>query len=337
MATHTYTVDKQLSLIDYPVGYQVSFKDGLPTVDDGLAFYISQLANLESKVYEAKYTAINYQELIPINTEIAEWADTWNYTSYDGVTLGKFIGSNAQDLPDSAINATLSTVPLGYAGNKYSYSLDELRKAQAVRIPLDATKARLSYRGAMEHSQKVAYFGDSERGFNGFFNNPNIPVSSSTVDWSTASGQEIVADMNSPLIEVWVDSANTHIPNVLVMDSNRFSRITSLRMDTGTDTTVYEFFMKNNLYTSVTGMPLTIKPRLQLTAAELAKNGVSNGNKDRMVAYELNPDNLSIANPIPWRTLAPQYNGLNINVPAEYKISGTEFRFIGSAKYKDMV
>ena len=28
--------------------YQVTFNDGLPTLDDGLAFYISQLANLEA-------------------------------------------------------------------------------------------------------------------------------------------------------------------------------------------------------------------------------------------------------------------------------------------------
>ncbi|EPT3120951.1 DUF2184 domain-containing protein, partial [Pseudomonas aeruginosa] len=54
--------------IAYQVGRdieQVAFNDGLPTVDDGLAFYISQLASLESRVYEAKYAAINYAELIP--------------------------------------------------------------------------------------------------------------------------------------------------------------------------------------------------------------------------------------------------------------------------------
>lgn len=52
--------------------YQVTFNDGLPTLDDGLAFYISQLANLEARIYEAKYAAINYDELIPVDTSLPE-------------------------------------------------------------------------------------------------------------------------------------------------------------------------------------------------------------------------------------------------------------------------
>lgn len=316
-------------------GHQVTFTDGLPTVDDGIAFYISQLTNLESRIYQAKYTSINFQELIPINTNVPEWADSWDYISYDAVTVGKFIGSSADDLPNVAIAANKTSVPIGYAGNSYDYSLDELRKSQQMRIPLDTTKAQAAFRGSQEHTQRVAYFGDAARNMTGLFNNANVQTDSSAINWLTDTGANIVQDMNSLLVKVWVNSANVHVPNVLVLDSVRYAQISSKRMDTGTDTTVLEFFLRNNLYTQLTGQPLRVVPRLQLTAANLTAAGVSNGGKDRMMAYELNDENLGMVNPIPWRALAPQMKGLNVFIPAEYKTSGVELRYLFSAAYRD--
>jgi len=324
----TITMDAALPMMGITSGQQISFRDGLPTIDDGNAFYISQLANLEAKIYEAKYTAIDYQELIPINTAVPEWADTWDYISYDAVTLGKFIGSSADDLPSVSLRANKSTVQLGYAGNSYDYSLDELRKSQQLRIPIDTTKGRAAFRGSQEHSQRVAYFGDADRGMTGLFNNPNLALDNSTVNWNTATGQEIVDDMNSLLIKVWIDSANVHLPDTFILDSARYATITSRRMDSGTDTTIIQFFMKNNLFTTTTGQALRVMPRLQLGAAGA-------GGKDRMMAYELNDDNLGLVNPIPWRPLAPQMKNLSIKIPCEYKISGVEFRYPFSGAYRD--
>lgn len=333
---HT-TLDAAYPHLGLDAGHKVSFMGGLPTMDDGLGFYISQLANLEAKVYEAKYTAINFAEMVPVNTNVPEWVDSWDYISYDAVTLGKFIGSSADDLPNVALAANKTSVPIGYAGNEFDYSLDELRKTQQLRIPIDATKGRAAFRGSQEHSQRVAYFGDSARGMTGLFNNPNLALDNSTTDWSTATGQEIVADMNELIVNVWINSANTHLPNAFALDSARYAQISSQRMDSGTDTTILEFFKKNNLFTTTTGQELRVFPRLQLTAAELAKGGVSNGSKDRMMAYELMDDNLGMCNPIPWRALAPQMVGLNIKVPCEYKVSGVEWRYPFSGAYRDHV
>ena len=326
----TAVLDAAYPHLGLDAGHSVSFMDGLPSMDDGMGCYISQLANLEAKIYEAKYTAINFEEMIPVNTNVPEWADSWDYISYDAVTVGKFIGSSADDLPSVALSANKTSVPIGYAGNSFDYSLDELRKTQQLRIPVDVTKGRAAFRGAKEHSQRVAYFGDADRGMTGLFNNPNVSLDNSTVNWATATGQEIVDDMNSLLISVWINSANTHLPNAFALDSTRYAVISSRRMDSGTDTTILQFFMQNNLYTTTTNQPLRIFPRLQLLEAGA-------GGKDRMMAYELNDDNLGMVNPIPWRALAPQMVGLNIKVPCEYKIGGVEFRYLFSAAYRDHI
>jgi len=331
----TVTLDQDIEGTNYLAGSQISYNDGLYTPDDGYAFYISQFAKVESKIYEAKYANITYAELIPVDPSYPEWADSWDYISFDGVTMGKFIGASAKDLPQVGLQANKTSVPIGYAGNSFGYSLDELRKSQQTRIPLDTTKGRLAFRGAQEHTQQVAYFGDASRGMSGLFNNPNLGLDSSTIDYSTATGQEMVSDLNGILNDVWMESANIHVPNVLVIPASIFTIITEKRMDSGTDTTVLQFFMKNNLFFNLTGGQLRVIARLQLEADQLAANGVNNGGKYRMLAYELNDENLGMVNPIPWRALAPQMEGLEVNTPCEYKISGVDFRFPFSGRYRD--
>lgn len=308
----------------------VSFNDGIPTVDDGLAFFLSQLSQTEAKIYEVKYRNIVFQDFVPVDTSQPEWVDTVTYISFDAVTVGKFIGANAKDLPQTDLNASKSTIPVFYGGNSYGYSLDELRKSQQLRIPLDVTKGRMTLRGFQEHAQRVAFNGDADRGVTGLFNNANVAVSNAVINFATATGQDVVAYLNGILISVWQDSAETHLPNVLAIASDDWAIISERRMADGTDTTILEFLKKNNLYTGMTNLPLTIKPNFELKTA--GAGGVS-----RYMAYEMNDDNLVMHMPMPWRSLAPQPVGLRIEIPCEYKFGGVEFRYPGSAAYKDNV
>lgn len=326
--THLVTVDQKIGGEIMPYTYDADMK--IATADDGLAFFISQLSNVEAKIYETKYRKIVYQEFVPVDMSDPEWVDEVTYISYDAVTAGKFIGANARDLPKSDITAAKSTIPVFYGGNSYGYSLDELRKSQALRMPVDTTKATASFRGFQEHAQRVAFFGDSDRGITGLFNNANVQTDNSVVDWSTATGQEIVADMNSLLTKVWQNSAETHVPGVLLLPSNQWTFISTTRMDSGTDTTILQFFMMNNLYKDLTGGELIIKPNFEIKTA-----GVASVN--RMMAYELNDENLTMRMPLAWRSIAPQPEGLQIEVPAEYKFGGVEFRYPGSAAYRDFI
>ena len=302
----------------------------IKTADDGLAFFLSQLTSVEARIYEVKYRNIVYQNFVPVDTSDPEWVDDITYISFDAVTMGKFIGANAKDLPQSDITASKSLIPVFYGGNSYSYSLDELRKSQALQRPVDVAKAQASRRGFEEHAQKVAFFGDLARNVTGLFNNANIASDTSSVDWATATGQEIVSDANDFLFGVWSNSAEVHVPGVLLLPSSKWSQISTKRMDSGTDTTVLSFLRANNLYTDVTGQPLTIMPNLELETAGAAS-------APRMMSYELNDENLTMKMPMPWRTVTPQPEGLQITVPGEYKFGGVEFRYPGSAAYRDFI
>ena len=321
-----------VNVVDSSTGFQFSYDSDLQmmrSADAGVAFYISQLTNLEAKVYETLYPDIIFPELVPVDTSDPEWIDSVSYISFNGATMGKFIAANGRDLPQADIEESISHIPVGYAGNSYGYSLEELRKSAAMRIPLDVTKARLAYRGAMQHSQQVAFFGDAGRNMFGLFNHPNVPLSNITVDLDTATGDELVAVMNNALQQVWDQSQTRHVPNTLLLPTAFWAKVANTRMAVGTDTTVLSFFRLNNVYTAVTGQPIDVRAVLWLNDA--GENGVP-----RVIAYEKNADNLTLRNPIPWRSLPPQSTALRLDVPCEYKISGTEFRYPLSAAYFDL-
>jgi hypothetical protein len=63
--------------------------------------------------------------------------------------------------------------------------------------------------------------------------------------------------------------------------------------------------------------------------------GAGSGGSDRMIAYDFNPDKLVFHIPMPLRFLEPQKKGLGFEVPGEFKLSGVEFRYPGSARYAD--
>lgn len=305
--------------------------------DGGVAFYISQLANLETTLYETPYADITYLEDVTPVSGIAEYATHWNYRSYDGVTLGKFIGANAKDLPRVAQSAQLHQVELGYAGLECHYTLDELRTTSAMNMPIDSMQSELAYRGSEEHSQRVAYFGDAGRKMQGLFAHNNVTKTSAAVDYKLATGQQLFDLMNDPIFTVMKLSKNYHNPNSMRLFPDLWKKANSTLMTGYTDRTVMEHFKINNSYTLMTGNQIDIKVRFQLEAAALAEGGVSNGNKDRFMVYDKNERNLAMAKPIPFRMLAPQLEGLGISVPCEYKTSGTEFRYPLSAMYVDMI
>lgn len=305
--------------------------------DGGIAFYISQLAQIEQTIYATPYADITYLQDIPVVSGIPEFSTTWQYRSYDGTTVGKFIGANAMDLPRVAQSAKLHTVPLNYGGIECHYSIDELRTTASQNMPIDTMQQQLAYRGYEEHSQKVAYFGDSQLGMSGLLNHPNVTVTSATVNYKTATGQQLFDMINDPLFNIIKLSKNFHLPNTIRVFPDLWKRMNSTLMTGYTDRTVMEHFKINNSFTLMTGQEIDIQVRYQLTAAELAAGGVSNSNKDRVLIYEKNDRNLGVAKPIPFRMLAPQNKGLAVTVPAEYKISGTEIRYPLSAIYLDML
>lgn len=308
--------------------FDMNVSNKLRTRDDGIAFVQSQLGILDPKIYEVKYQGITFQDFIPIDNSDPEWADSASYISYDAVTMGKFIGANATDLPNVAINAKKMDIPLYYGGIQHGWSMDELRKSQQMRIPLDTTGAAMKVRGFREHQQKVAYDGDASRGLTGLFDNANVPETVATgFTPATATGEEWVDMLNNAYENVYTTTANVHRPNTQIIPQTLWKYLLK-PMNAVTTMTTLQYYLENS-YAKSLGVDLVVRPVFQL-------NGRGVNSTGRIVTYELNNENLGMKVPMTIRSLAPQMDGLQVNVPSEYKFGGVFFRYPLSALYTDM-
>lgn len=323
-------------------GKTYTYDAQIPSMDDGMAFFQSQLTAYESRWYKTKYGHINFPELVDVNTETPEWADSVAFRMYDAVGSAKMIGANADDLPNVAATAKQFDAKIGYGGNRFEYSLDELRKSSHLGIPLDAELAQTARRTAEEKMQDIVYFGDEERGMTGLFNNPNIPVENSTLDWydPTTTAMEIIEDINRILNLVFENTKGISTANTLVLSSKRWTLINqkyASDLAPSADNTVMALLKTNNVYTATTGQPLRIFQRFQLNQEQLPNYIPGYTDGDLIMAYEKTPENLEAHMPMPWRPTAPQPRNLKISVPCEFKISGTVVRYPLTAVYSKQV
>lgn len=311
-----------------PMSFDAQFMDA-PT---GAGFMISQLAWLEQKMFEVPYADLFFDQVVPIRTDIPEWADQYQYISYNSTTRGKFIGSHAQDLPTTALERTLHSTNFGYGGLSLAYSLDDMRKAVHLGMNLDAEQAEVAYRGAREHQQDVVFYGDSHLNITGFFNNPYVKTKTSKVALETADIKTIVDEINTVINQIWMSTNQRFLPDTICVPTALFARLTTMILkDLAVPMKGMEYLKKNNLYFERTGGDLQVIPMPQLAGTEMKKHGLTA--KNTIVVYAKDSRYVMSFMPIAPRFIAPQALGTEIRTPMEYKIGGTEWRYPQSAMY----
>lgn len=320
---------RHLGMNDGEIVLDQNFNDA----GDGIGFMISQLAYLEPTMYEQTYADLFFDKVVPIRTDIPEWANTYNYISYNSATRGKFVGAHGADLPTTALERMLHGANFGYGGLSLSYALDEMRKAVHLGMNLDSEQAQVAYRGAKEHQQEVVFYGDSSMNMTGFLNNEHVRVMTSKLATASATVTELADVVNSAINKIWKDSKQAYLPDTVCMDSALYARLAVERLsDTTNPITALEYLTRFNLYSQLSGgARLQIIPMPHLAADEMKAHDLTA--KTTMVVYCKNPRFVTSFMPIAPRFIAPQAKGLEIITPMEYKFGGTEFRYPLSAMY----
>jgi len=298
--------------------------------DAGLGFVESTLTHVESKVYETEYRHIVYQDIVPVSNEAGEGATSVTYYSIDGATMGKFIGSNAIDVPLSDISTSQSIVPVELGAVGYKYSDEELRQASMLNRPLPQMKANLTMRGYEEHAQSVCFTGDTTKSLEGLLNNTNVPAASvinpgSGTEWVNKTAAQILADVNLLFAQVFETTLQIEKPDTLLLPTAQWSFIASQPRSDNSDTTILQYIVQNSPYIKSAD---DIKSLPELIGAGAAAT-------DRMMVYTKDIDKVVFHIPMPFRIEQPVRKTLGWEVPAVYKLSGVEFRFPLSAAYSD--
>lgn len=243
-----------------------------------------------------KYPSFDYAGLVPVNTD----GDMWDVGTlvYSGDIAGKaeYLGGKAFDVPNASVNFTQGVTQFHLAGVGYELSRREVERfARMVAQNPGVTEggSNLADRKASAARMVAEKFiydrvirGDTgEKNFRGMINQTIVPTANApTGGWATATPDNMLADVNAALTDVYTNSRETAIANSLLLPTSKFLFINNARI-ANTNTSVLTYLKENNSYTAITGTPLDIRPSRELETAGA-------GGTARMVAYEKNPDNM---------------------------------------------
>jgi hypothetical protein len=294
-----------------------------------LGFVVSQTAHIEAGVYRMKYADIQYPALIPVDTSAHPFAKTVTFYSMDKRGAADWLNGNADDIPMADFELDSYESAIYTAGIGYGYGWEEINHAQMLGIGLPNEKAMAARRAYEEMVDRIALLGDTSKNMEGLFDHSAVTANSAvTGDWGTATADEILGDVNAALSNVTSATNYISMADTLVLPYAKLEIIASKRLG-DTAMTVLEFLRQNNVYTAMTGAPLTIRAARGLDEAGTSATA-------RMVAYRRSPEVLKMHIPMPHRFLPVWQSGpLRWDIPGVFRLGGLDIRLPSEVNYVD--
>jgi hypothetical protein len=279
-------------------------------------FFARELEHIKTRTYDVAYPELKALSLIPVSTEAGPGAESITYRQYDQLGVAKIISNYADDLPRADVKGKEFTAPVRSIGESYGYNIQEIRAASMTGKPLEQRRANAARRANDQLVNKIAFFGDTTSGLGGLLSNPNIPVvnvpndgTGSSTKFKDKTPDQILRDLNNFVNGIFSLTNGVESPDTLVMPIDQFTYISSTARSANSDTTILDYFLKNN--------PLIKRVEW---ANELKGAGVAG--VDVMIAYKRDPDKLTLEIPQPFEQFPVQEKGLEFVVPCHSRCGG---------------
>lgn len=289
------------------------------------AHLAKQLEHVKARTYDVKYPAMKARRFIPVSNATPSGAETITYRQWDQYGMAKVVSNYADDLPRVDVVAKEFTSKVKSLGDAYGYSVQDLRRSAMAGSQLDTKRAQAARRAIESAIDEIAAFGLAGGGLTGFANNANVPVvSPANGSWTSASAPlDILEDMNKLVQSIVTATKEVHIPDTLLLPSNRFSIISQMFMSADNNKTVLRAFLDNNPY---------IRNVDQWHKLDEADAG---GTGPRMVAYLRNPEILELEIPQEFEQFPPERRNLAFIIDCHARIGGVSMYYPLGVAYMD--
>lgn len=305
--------------------------------NQALGFLVSQTSHIEPQVEEVRYPDIQYPAIIPVDTSAHEWAKSVTYYSMNRVGAAKWFHHYSKDVAVADAERSKHEVGIEMAEIGYRWTLEELGLAMKVGENLAADRAIAARRAYEEFVDRIAITGDASKNFTGIVNRTDVDKSwaadgvvSGNSDWEQKTGDEIAKDVNDALTGVYTESLTTEIADTVLLPVRALTLIATKRMDSnGASMTVLQFLAQSNVYSHISGRPLTIRAVRGLETA-------GDNDSGRMIVYRRDPSVLKLHLPMTHRFMPVYQTGpLVFDVPGIFRLGGLEIRRPKAVRYVD--
>lgn len=303
-------------------------------------FVISQTQNIETEVYKIRYPEFDYASLLPVVTEGSPWASGTTFFTMDTVGSSEWIGNEANDFPYTDLLRGIGEASYYMRGAAYRWSLPELNHAAMMGINITSEKAAGVRRVIERFLFDLSLTGNTPKNLKGLVNYTGVTAGDVPADgtgsvtwWAAKTPDQVLRDINNGIMAVRVATNTTYTPNTLLVPEGVFSDISTRRISSAGDgaMTILDFLRLKNSYTAMTGLPLMIKPLLELGTADPGGDG-------RAVLYRNERDVLRFHLPLPFQFLTPfQKNSMQWEQVGFVRTGGTEVRIPKAMIYLDGV
>jgi hypothetical protein len=288
------------------------------------AFFARELEHIKARSYDVQYPEYKATKLIPVSTEAGPGAESITYQQFDSVGMAKVIADYADDLPRADVVGKEYTSRVRSIGGSYGYSVQEIRAAQMAGRPLVQRKANAARKAIEQVTDDLAWFGDETHGIKGLLTNPNITRVAAddtgeggATEWSTKSATNILKDLNDLVNGMLALTNGIEVPDTLLLPIAQYSLINTLNAGLGNDTTVLQYFLRNQ--PSITRVEWVSK--LATAGQGIEEDSISSGGPVA-VLYRYSPDKLTLELPQPFEQFPAQERNLEFVVPCHARHGG---------------
>lgn len=307
--------------------------------------FLRQQTHVQStRAFNVEYDIVDYQELVPVNTDYPEWASGVDFQVGDLAGAAKWQSGWAEDVPKADVSLISVGVDFAMYAVGYGYNIEELGKAMHAGFPLTTRKAVAARQAADIFCAETALYGGGHPGWTGLINmagvTPTVPPGGNWVD-ADGVGQktpeQIVSEMNQLLMGAPSATGvlSSLIGDTLLLPPLAYQYIAQTPYGvTSPNMSILQYFMANNVYTTRTGRPVTIR---ELPALSGAAIGTVQG-QGRAVGYRNSPDALEFPMPMPYRFLQVHQHGpMQWQVPGIGRVGQLTLIRDGAIRYMDGV
>lgn len=289
-------------------------------------FFNNELEVVKSNMPELPHQELKAVRLLPVSQEAPSGADSITARHYDGVGVAKIVADYANDFPRVDAFAKEVTVKVKTLGSSFGYSIPEIRKAQLAKNGLEQRRANFAKRAIDELIERLAWLGDEDHGIKGFLNYPGITqaINPNGKAMKAGTADDAVAKVVELLDAVSVVTNGQSAPNTLLLPPTVYTYLSRTPYGDNKDKTILKFIREN--YDNFT----TIESLAML-------NGAGADGTNRMIAYTMDPDYISLEIPQTFEQLSPQQKAMEFEVPCYAECAGVIVRQPLTVAFMDAV
>jgi hypothetical protein len=281
-------------------------RDNLVTYDQATfdatgAFLVGELERLDQTLHNP-LVSVSWQRDIDLREDVtvADEVSSFTISSYGGAgginpTGKNWISKDANAISGVSVDIGKIAQPLTLWGTEIKYTIPELESAMKLGRPIDQQKyAGMQLKYQMDVDEQV-YIGDTGLDQEGLVNSTQVTASpvangaGGSPRWATKSPDEILADVNTLLNNVWAASGYAVMPTGLRLPPLQFGQIVSQKVSQAGNISVLEYLKNNSLCNATNGKPLDIQPLKWLTGRGTGGTPFDQATAGRMVAYTKDP------------------------------------------------